>query len=77
MQLTKLNGEDSDFAPWSFVDACWFSWATFTTVGFGDFSPANSGQLNLPLLLSYLLVTLLGLAIMTSLIESMVELSQT
>jgi hypothetical protein len=72
-QLTRLNDEDSDFSRWSFTEACWFSWATFSTVGFGDFSPAYSGQLNLPLLLAYVCVTLIGLALMTSLIESMVE----
>ena len=73
MQLTRLNVGNTNFPPWSFTDACWFSWATFTTVGFGDYSPASSGHLNILLLLSYLLITLLGLAVMTSLIESMVE----
>mmetsp|Transcript_29039 Transcript_29039/g.69391 ORF Transcript_29039/g.69391 Transcript_29039/m.69391 type:complete len:238 (+) Transcript_29039:1179-1892(+) len=70
MMLSRLNAPEFH---WSFTDACWFSWATFTTVGFGDFSPASSRRLNLPLLLSYLLITILGLAIMTSLIESVVE----
>ena len=51
---------------WSFMNGVYFTWASLTTIGFGDFHPTNAASSEFWLIYTYVAVALFGVILSTA-----------